>query len=542
MPAGPGAPPSLMLATWQWEVFLSDGTLRHVVIVGGGTAGWLTAGILAADHRAHAPDGLKVTLVESPNVAILGVGEGTWPSLRDTLRRIGLSETEFLRRTQASFKQGSRFDGWVSGAPGDSYLHPFDPLPSQDDLDALSLWRAAAGSVAFAEAVSAQAALCAEGRAPKQVQTPEFAAVANYAYHLDAPAFAELLREHCTARLGVQHVRADVTGVRRCDDGRVLGLDTDCSGAIDGDLFVDCTGARALLIEGALGVESHDVSDMLFNDAALAVHVPDTGPVPSQTNATAMPAGWVWDIALQSRRGVGHVFSTRHMDEAEARDQLSSYLERLAPGTGVTGNDARLIRFRSAYRATPWRGNVVAIGMSQGFVEPLEASAIVMIELSAAMLSDLLPPRLEGVPNVARRFNERFSYRWERIIDFLKLHYIPSQRTEAYWRDHRDPATWPSRLRELLEQWRHVPPSRDDFAHALEIFPAASYAYVLYGMGFETAPRPHARRKDLADRARQRLGEIAVKRQKMLAGLPGNREWLATVLGIDTRTGLRRAG
>lgn len=531
-----------MLAARQWEAFLSEATLRHVVIVGGGTAGWLTAGILAADHRAHAPDGLKVTLVESPNVAILGVGEGTWPSLRDTLRRIGLSEAEFLRRTQASFKQGSRFDGWVSGAPDESYLHPFDPLPSQDDLDALSLWRAADGDIGFAEALSAQAVLCAEGKAPKQFQTPEYAAVANYAYHLDAPAFAELLREHCIAKLGVQHVRADVTGVRRGDDGLVRCLDTDRSSAIEGDLFVDCTGARALLIEAALGVKSRDVSDTLFNDAALAVHVPDTGPVQSQTNATAMPAGWVWDIALQARRGVGHVFSTRHMDEAEARDQLSFYLERRAPGSGVTGQDARLIRFRSAYRDKPWCGNVVAIGMSQGFVEPLEASAIVMIELSAAMLSDLLPPGLAGVANVAKRFNERFSYRWERIIDFLKLHYIPSQRIEPYWREHRDPATWPPRLRELLEQWRHVPPSRDDFAHALEIFPAASYAYVLYGMGFETASRPYPRRKDLTDRARQRLSEIAMKRQKMLAGLPSNRDWLATVLGPENRTDLRRVG
>lgn len=517
---------------------MSEGTLEHVVIVGGGTAGWLAAGILAADHRAHAPDGLRVTLVESAHVPILGVGEGTWPSLRDTLRRIGLGEVDFLRATQASFKQGSRFAGWVTGAPDDSYFHPFDAPPGQDDLDALSLWRAAAAGVPFAQAVSAQARLCALGRAPKQVQTPEYAAVANYAYHLDAPAFAALLREHCTSRLGVRHVTADVTGVTRRADGDVAAVQTRQAGEIAGDVFVDCSGARALLIGQAMGIAPRDVGEILFNDAALAVPVPDEGPIASQTDATAMPAGWIWDIALQTRRGVGHVFSTRHTDEDRARDALTAYLARTAPGTGVTGADARLIGFRSAYRETPWVGNVVAIGMAQGFVEPLEASAIVMIELSAAMLSDMLPPVRAGLATVARRFNERFAYRWERIVDFLKLHYVLSRRSEPYWADHRDPQTWPARLRELLQEWRHVTPSRDDFAHAMEIFPAASYAYILYGMGFATGPRAHLRRKDLGERARQRLSEIDLRAERMRAGLPSNRELLARMLG----PGLARAG
>ena len=505
---------------------MSEDRLRHVVIVGGGTAGWLTAGVLAADHRAHDHDGLKVTLVESDKRPTLGVGEGTWPSLRDTLRRIGIPEGEFLRRTQASFKQGSRFDGWVTGGPDDSYLHPFDAPPGQDDVDPLSLWQAAPHGTAFADAVSAQARLCRHARAPKQPQTPEYAAVANYAYHLDAVGFAQLLREHCTEKLGARHVIADVTAVVADRDGGVAHLATDRAGKIAGDLFVDCTGSKAMLIGEHLGVAPRDVSGVLFNDAALAVQVPDDGPIASQTNATAAPAGWIWDIALQARRGVGHVFSTRHMGESAARDVLTAYLDRIAPQAGMTGDHARLIRFQPAYRETPFRHNVVAIGMSQGFVEPLEASAIVMIELSASMLSDMLPQHVGGLEPVSRRFNERFSYRWARIVDFLKLHYIPSRRPEACWVDHRDPASWPDRLRDLLEQWRHMPPSRDDFAHALEIFPAASYAFVLYGMGFETPARAQLRRKDLPERLVARLGEIDLKAQRMLAGLPDNRQLL----------------
>lgn len=505
---------------------MSTGVLRQVVIVGGGTAGWLTAGLLAADHMSAREGGLEVTLVESDRTPILGVGEGTWPSLRDTLQRIGLSERDVFLRTEGSFKQGSRFDGWVTGAPGDSYLHPFDAPPGQDDLDVLSLWRAAPEGTPFAEAVCAQALVCQKGLAPKQPGTPEFAAVTNYAYHLDATAFADLLREHCTTRLNVRHVVADVTGVDLAPDGSVRSVRTDRAGDLHADLFVDCSGERAILIGEALSVPRKDVSDILFNDAALALQVPDAGPIASQTNATASAAGWIWDIALQRRRGVGHVYSSRFMDEGAARQVLTGYLEQTAPRSGLSGADARLIRFRSGYRQTPWRGNVVAIGMSQGFVEPLEASAIVMIELSAAFLSDALPPDISGIDAASRRFNERFSYRWERIVDFLKLHYILSRRPNPYWAAHRDPQTWPARLRELIGQWQQMPPSRDDFAQSPEIFTASSYAYVLYGMGFQTRPREILRRKDLPERAARRFMEIRHRAGQFLAGLPANRDLL----------------
>ena len=512
---------------------MADRAIRHAVIVGGGTAGWLTAGILAADHCSAHPGGLAVTVVESSSVPILGVGEGTWPSLRDTFQRIGLQEADVLEACGASFKQGSRFEGWANGGAGDSYLHPFDAPPSEDDLDPLSLWRAAPEGTPFAAAVSAQAHVCGAGLAPKQLQTPPFAAVTNYAYHLDAPALAGLLREHCTKVLGVRHAIDDVAGVTRRPDGRVAALQTANGTTLEADLFVDCTGKRALLIGETMGSGLTDVSHILFNDAALTVHVPvgPESPIATETVATAQSAGWVWDIGLQSRRGIGHVFSSAHIDEAGARQALSCYLDRTAPGAGVSGADARLIRFQSAYREAPWVNNVVAIGMSQGFVEPLEASAIVMIELSAAMLSDTLPPTTDGMSAAARQFNGRFGMYWGRIVDFLKLHYALSQRGEPYWQDHRERNTWPDRLGELIDQWRHVPPSREDFPNAREIFPAASYAFVLYGMGFETAQRRQLRRKDLPQRADRRLGEIQARARRMMAGLPAHRALLNQLTG-----------
>ena len=504
---------------------------EHVVIVGGGTAGWLTACLLAADHCADQEDGLRVTLVESPNVPTLGVGEGTWPSLRDTLRRIGLPEDVFVRRCQASFKQGSRFEGWRTGALGDAYVHPFDAPPSEDEVNPLALWRAAPPGTPFAEAVSAQAAICARGLAPKQAGTPQYAAVANYGYHLDAGAFADLLREHATTKLGVAHRCVDVTGVLRGKNGLLAALRLSDGDPLRADLFVDCSGQRALLIGEEVGAELTDVTDVLFNDRALAIQVPhadDEDLIASTTGGCAQESGWVWDIALQNRRGIGYVHASRFEDEAKARETLTGYLRRAAPHTALSGSDARLVTFRSAYRETAWVGNCVAIGMAQGFVEPLEASAIVMAELSATMLSDTLPANAAAMDGAAARFNARFAYRWARIVDFLKLHYVLSERQEPYWVAHRDRATWPDRLTELLGRWRHETPSREDFPQAREIFPAASYAYVLYGMGFE-GPPARRRRTDAPERASTAAQGIAARTARCLAGLPPNRQLLQHV-------------
>ena len=515
---------------------MSTNELKHVVIVGGGTAGWLTAGLLAADHRAASGEGLRVTLLESPTVSSLGVGEGTWPSLRDTLRRIGVGERDVLSRCGASFKQGTRFDGWVHGGPGDTYFHPFDPPPSEDEIDPVALWHAAPQATPFALCASAQATLCLEGRAPKQPQTPDYAAVANYAYHLDAVAFADLLREHCCETLGVRLLCDDMTDVVMDGQRRIAALRTAASGEVAGDLFIDCTGARALLLGEQFGVGLTDVSDTLFNDRALALHVPHApgSAIASQTTATAAQAGWLWDIALQSRRGVGLVYSSDFTDETTARTDLAAYLDRTAPDSGARAEDARLISFRSGYRKTPWVGNAVAIGMSQGFVEPLEASAIVMAELSATMVSDLLPARTDGLEAAARRFNARFAHRWARIVDFLKLHYVLSARGEPYWRAHRERESWPLRLSDLLETWADRAPSREDFTQIQEIFPAASYVYILYGMGFQTRTRPLARRKDSPDRVRAHLDANARRTRQLLAGLPTNRVLLDHVANAAT--------
>jgi hypothetical protein len=515
---------------------MTSSTIGHVVVVGGGSAGWLAAAVIAADHRAGTPGGLRVTLVESPEVAPVGVGEGTWPSMRDTLRRIGVRESDFFRECDAAFKQGSRFDGWASGEPGDYYFHPFVLPQGYGEANLAACWQERHGGVPFADLASFQPHLCVAGRAPKQASTPEFASVANYGYHLDAGRFGQFLKKHCLEKLGVHHVPDHVVAIESLDNGDIAALRTASHGLLAGDLFVDCTGMRSLLLGQHYAIPFLAQKHILFNDSALAMQVPypapDT-PIASQTTSTAQRCGWIWDIGLPTRRGVGHVYSSAHQEDDAAERALRDYV--VATGGPADSPSPRKISFQPGYRERFWHRNCVAVGLSAGFIEPLEASALALVELSAAMLSDEMPATRETMDIVAQRFNETFRYRWERVIEFLKLHYVLSRRTgSAYWHDHREDDTVPPRLRELLALWRHRPPARGDFPRIEEVFPAASYQYVLYGMGFRGDV--HGTRRTDHAFADACFREAADLTRRMLPALPANRELIEHI----RRNGLPR--
>ena len=268
--------------------------LKKILVVGGGTAGWLTAAVLAAGHNARLDSGVQITLIESPDVATIGVGEGTWPSMRDTLRKIGVSERDFIRECSASFKQGSKFVGWRTGADEEFYYHPFSLPQGYLQANLVPYWQSEHGDMSFAAAFSTQEALCQLARAPKQPATPDFAAVANYAYHLDAGKFATFLQKHCTQQLGVRHVLDHVEGVNASADGDIASLSTRASGDIAADLFIDCTGVASLLLGKHFGVPFISKKDVLFNDRAIAMQVPyaqGNDTISSATIATARDAG-----------------------------------------------------------------------------------------------------------------------------------------------------------------------------------------------------------------------------------------------------------
>lgn len=502
--------------------------VRRVVVVGGGTAGWLTAGIIAATSRAERSEPLEVTLVESPGIPIIGVGEGTWPTMRRTLQQMGVRETDFIRACSACFKQGAKFARWATGAEDDFYYHPLMLPEGYFDENLAAHWLADNRGQSFSTAVCPQEELCEMGLAPKSITTAEYDGVANYAYHLDAGAFASFIRAHCVDSLGIRHIEADVDSVRAKENGDIAAVVTRQAGEVAGDLFIDCTGFRSVLLGGHFGVGFRSCKDILFIDRALAMQVPYVEPdsrIASHTISTAQRSGWVWDIGLQTRRGVGHVYSSAHMDDDTAEACLRAYIR--STGSDPDALSVRKLTIEPGHREKFWVGNCAAVGLSAGFLEPLEASAILLIEISARFIAEQMPPTRESMDVIADRFNRTFAYRWERIIDFLKLHYVLSKRIDDdFWHDNRAPASVPESLSELLKLWRHKPPSNDDFDRAVEVFPGASYQYVLYGMGFETDLAGVSRSEASRQRAEKFFEAKRHDLQAMRASLPPNRDLL----------------
>jgi tryptophan halogenase len=493
---------------------------RSILIVGGGTAGWLTAAYLARFFDLPRNPRLAITLIASDEIGSIGVGEGAFPTIRSTLQFIGIDESQFVRRTTATFKQGIRFDDWVrTPAPGTSshFLHPFDPPYHGDGHSLVSYWllQDPATRPAFAEAMTIQNRVAEARRAPKRSGEGAFDGPLNYAYHFDAARLAEVLSAQARA-LGVTHLQGTLTDVAL--DGTTGAIDhvvTAEHGTLSADLYIDCSGFRAELI-GALGAPFKSVGDQLFTDRALACKVPyddPATPLESYTIAAAHEGGWTWDIGLAGARGIGCVYSSAHLSDDRAAEILASY-------TGGRSHDVtvRSIPFEAGYRTTPWVKNCVAVGLSGGFLEPLESTGIVMIEAAAAMIAEMFP--LGGpVGAPARRFNELMSARYANIVNFLKLHYCLSRRDEPFWRDNADPASIPDRLKELLEEWRYRPPGRFDFILDLESFAFFNYQYILYGMEYQTdlspvreefpdvaeAERIFARIRNFGDRAANEL-------------------------------------
>ena len=509
--------------------------IDEVLIVGGGTAGWLTAGILAARLNSRQEGAVKVTLVESPNVPIMGVGEGTWPTMRSTLQAIGVDEGEFMRECEATFKQGSEFVNWLDDpqvAGKHSYYHPLSAVfHSAHEFNLVPYWLLGeAGGQPYDEASAAQVFACQNGLAPKKITTPAYEPILNYSYHLDAHKFAAFLTRHCTKNLGVRHVRANVTDVKVGEDGFIQSVETDSADmpALKADFFVDCSGSRSILLGGALGVSWKSVRDQVFNNTALAMQVPyesEASPIATHTIATAHSKGWTWDIGLQSRRGIGFVYSSDHCTDEEAEQTLRDYV-------GLASKDlsARKIGFDLGYREQFWKNNCVALGMSAAFIEPLEASAIFLIEAGANMLAEQFPRRKEAIPLVAKKYNRTFALRWEKTVDFIKLHYCISRRRDSdYWVDNCDMSTVSDTLKERLEHWYFHPPGKYDFDYAYEPFVLDSYLFVLYGMEFGTDIEYNRSSYPNVREAQRRFAGIRELNDALKRELPDQRELVEKV-------------
>ena len=497
--------------------------IKRIIVLGGGAAGWITAGLLAKKHAG----GVRVSLIESPDISSVGVGEGTWPTMRQTLAKLGISETVFIKKCSATFKQASKFVNWIN-PNNDAYYHPFSEPQGFNKVDLSPYWREATqGEGTFSQAATFQHYLCENGLAPKTIANKQYEAVANYGYHLDAGKFIELLREHCTTELEVEFFSDTVEHVLMAENGDIESLATKNSGKLSAELFVDCSGMRSILLGESLKVPFVPCDDIFFSDTAIATQVPypdSNTPISSCTISTAQDAGWIWDIGLQHRRGVGYVYSSQFSTEEQALNTLAQYL-----GDKHKIDKVKKIKFTPGHREVFWKNNCVAVGLSAGFLEPLEASALMLVETSANLIAEQLPANTQQMDVVAKRFNASMLMKWRGVIDFLKLHYVLSKRDTPFWVKNRDPSSVPDTLKELLELWRFRSPSEYDFTDNMEAFSAASYQYILYGAGFKTDFSSQAY---LYEKSALATKQIMLNRQRLEQlkfSLPRHRELLEKV-------------
>lgn len=495
---------------------------RKVLIVGGGSAGWITAAYLARRLSADLPGGIDLTLIESPDIDPIGVGEGTFPSIVNTLSRIGLDESLLFQKADATYKQGVSFVNWVRGS--DNYYHLFQPANKPNGLDLLPYWLLGeAGDVPWSSVANVQSRIVEACKAPKQFAQERPTRSLAYAYHFDAAAFAGVLQRHATG-MGVKHIADTVMDVELSEEGAIRCVHTQENGPIEADLYIDCTGFSARLIGKALGMPFTSCRHQLFTDRAVVVQQPYADlqkPIPSCTYATACEAGWIWDIGLRSRRGVGYVYSSSHSSDEDAIKQLTTYL-----GTPGASLEPRQIKFEAGYRKVQWHKNCVAIGLSAGFMEPLEATGLGLVESAAQTLAALFP-WAGPLETAARQFNQKMVRRYDNVADFIKLHYCLSQRRDSeFWIDNCDLGSVPDSLQERLENWRYRTPDVIDIDYSHDTFIEGNWRQVLYGMGFRTDLSARRGAYRYSEAARKAFNDINREADYAKSILPSHRDLL----------------
>ena len=492
---------------------MTAAAIRSVVIVGGGSAGWMAAAALVR----FLPPGTAIRLVESDAIGTVGVGEATIPQLRLFNQSLGIDEADFVRATGGSFKLGIRFDGWTG--PDSRYIHAFGTIGRGAGLLPFHhYWlahRKAGGPTDLWDCSASARAARADRFAPDPGR-PDLPSGLAWAYHFDAGLYAAYLRRHAEAR-GVARIEGRVIGVDRDGDtGRIAAVRLEGERRVEGDLFVDCSGFRGLLIEETLASGFDDWSAHLPCDRALAVPTGRTRPLHPFTCATARAAGWQWRIPLQHRTGNGLVYASSHLSDDAAAELLLGHLD------GPPLADPRPLRFTTGRRRRPWIGNCVSLGLAAGFMEPLESTSIHLVQSGIARLLEFWPDRRFAPAGIAA-FNRRSEAEWLAIRDALILHYHANGRDEPFWRTRRA-APIPDSLAERIELFRE---SGHILRQGDELFTEVGWLQILIGQGI--MPQEHAPLvAALPPAEREALVAIAARHAEAVAArLPDHAEFVA---------------
>ena len=496
---------------------MSEGAkTRRVVIAGGGTAGWMAAAAIARTMGRT----VEVTLVESEAIGTIGVGESTIPPLVNFNRLLGINEAEFMRATQATFKLGILFDGWQD--VGSRYFHSFGTTGKDHWAAGFQhFWlhaRAHGHDVPYdAYCLELEAAM-----AGRFAHLPDNGA--NYAYQLDSGLYARFLRQMAerdgTVRVEGRIARVELDG----ESGDIAALELDGGRRVEGDLFLDCTGFRALLIEGALHAGFDDWTHWLPCDAAIAIQTESVAPPVPYTRAMAHDAGWQWRIPLQHRVGNGIVYCSRYLDHDAALERLLGNIE------GRTIVEPNRLRFTTGTRRKQWYRNCVAIGLSGGFMEPLESTSIHLIQRAILRLLRLFPTDAGISPRDVAEFNEQQDQDMVQIRDFLILHYkVTDRRDSAFWRQCAAMPV-PDSLAQKIALFRDT---ARVFRRNEELFAENSWVQVMMGQGIMPAAWHPVAEKLTADELARLLSTLRDNVARTVAGLPDHQAYVAQYCGAS---------
>lgn len=493
---------------------MTHGPVKRVVIAGGGTAGWVAAAALVKQLGPL----LEITLVESDEIGTVGVGESTIPTSRSFHHLLGIDEATFMRATQATFKLAISFENW--GREGDCYFHAFGENGRKSTwmADFHHFWLEARAQGFGGDLAD----YCFElqAAAAKRFSNADGAAI-NYAYHLDATRYARFLRGLCEPA-GVRRVEGKIARVEQDgESGFLTALVLESGERIEGDLFLDCTGFRGLLIEETLKTGYEDWTHWLSTDRAIAVQTRATEPAVPYTRAIAHQAGWRWKIPLQSRVGNGIVYSSAHLSDEEARAQLLGAVE------GEVLTEPRLIRYRTGRRRKTWNKNVVALGLASGFIEPLESTSIHFVKIAVTRLIQAFP--FGGVREAqVERYNAVATHEVERVRDFIILHYHLTQRDDSdFWRGCRAMAI-PDTLAERMALFRE---SGQAYQAGDELFRVDSWVQVQRGQGMEPEGYHELARMMPTEQLRGALQSLRSDIAARVAKLPPHAEFVAGYCG-----------
>lgn len=511
--------------------------VQHVTIVGGGTAGWLAAGILHAglNRRGDGPD-VRITVIESPNIPTVGVGEATTISMNMTLNQLGLDERDFIKQCNGSFKCAVKFSNWNHDAEGRpiSFWHPFSRQGYLHGYNSVYHFLKAAkagGQTDFGDAMFPSLAAIKDSRAPRGSAGPDYDGLFPYAYHMDASLFAQYMTMYAT-NLGVEHVRDDVTEVNLDERGFVKSLTLKEHGDWPIELVLDCTGFKGLIIRGALGEPFQPYGEELLCDKALAVQIPYGAgeKIESYTTSTGLNAGWSWRVPLYTRLGTGYVFSSAFATDEEAITEFRAYL-----GLGPDHPDPRVIPMRIGRSRRSWVKNCIAVGLSGGFIEPLESTSIHFSQMALRWILEFFPGT-DMNPVLAEHYNKVTHNLYEDIRDFIVLHYATSNRTDSpFWIEARRPERIPESLRSRLELWKQKLPGALECNNPYSLFESWNFIDVLVGKGFYDGVDLPAEEAVSVDDFAEAVRNMAQTRADILRQAPDHREVLDQIRAGDYR-------